>query len=73
MVSSKPGSNTAQTDAWKSINAQIPKMPVEKLLNQAKALIQQKDFNAVQQYLAPYYRAHPEVIATLMAEIKQVA
>ena len=45
-------------------------MPVERLLNQAKALIQQKDFNAVWQYLALYYRAHPEVIATLMAEIK---
>ena len=63
--------NTAQqADAWKSISAKIPKMPVEKLLNQAKALIQQKDFNAVWQYLALYYRAHPEVIATLMAEIK---
>ena len=70
LAANQAPNTSQQSDAWKSINAQIPKMPVEKLLNQAKALIQQKDFNAVWQYLALYYRAHPEVIATLMAEIK---
>ena len=53
-----------------ALTARVPKMPYDALLARVQQLLDKKDYNAVWQFLALYFKAHPEVIATFMADIK---
>ena len=53
-----------------ALTARVPKMPYDALLARTQQLLDQKDYNAVWQFLALYFKAHPEVIAVFMADIK---
>ena len=59
-----------KSDDWKAAVSRIPSLPYATLLSRAQDLIKAKDFNAVWQFLALYYRAHPEIIATLLNDIR---